>query len=73
MESAKISFQIAATKKRMIGGIGDVLFSIYTQTWKWERSHSFFSAPLKHVMIVRGQILLSRNDDEVNSISGKQV
>ena len=48
----------------MIGGIGDMLFSIYSQTEKWERSKSFFGEPLKHVVTVRGQILVSRTDDD---------
>ena len=48
----------------MIAGIGDMLFSIYSQTCKWDRSKSFFGEPLKHVITVRGQILVSRTDDD---------
>ena len=36
--------------KRMIGGIGDVLFSIFSQTWIWERSKGFFCEPLGHLI-----------------------
>ena len=50
--------------KRMIGGIGDMFFSISSHTWKWERSKSFFGEPLKHVKTVRGQIWVSRADDD---------
>ena len=50
--------------KRMIGGIGDMWFSICSQTWKWERSKSFFGELLKHVITRRGQILVSRTDDD---------
>ena len=45
------------------GGIGDMLFSIY-QTWRWERSKSFFGEPLKHVITVCGQNLVSKTDDD---------
>ena len=48
----------------MIGGIRGILFSIYSHTWKYERSKSFLGEPLKHVITVRGQILVSRTDDD---------
>ena len=49
-------------EKGMIGGIGNVLFSTYSQTLKWVRSKGFFGEPLKHVITVRGQILVSRTE-----------
>ena len=56
--------------KRMIGGIGNMLFSAYSQTSKWKRSKTFFGEPLKHVIILRGQILLSRTDDDLPAPRG---
>ena len=52
---AKVSLKISETEqpyqvKRMIRGIEDMLISIFSQTWKWERSKSFFGEPLKHVI-----------------------
>ena len=41
-----------------------MLFSIYSQTGKWERSKSFFGELLKHVITVRGKMLVSRTDDD---------
>ena len=66
---AKVSLNIAETEqlyqvKRMIGGIGDMLFSIYSQMWGWDRSKSFFGEPLKHVITIRGQNLVSRTDGD---------
>ena len=48
----------------MIGGIGNMLFSTYSQTSKCERSKGFFGEPLKHVITPRGQILVSSIDDD---------
>ena len=42
-----------------------MLFSIYSQTSKWERSKSFFGEPLKHVITIRGQILVNRTGDDL--------
>ena len=66
---AKVSLKIAETEqlyqaRRMIGGIGNMLFSIYSHTWKWERSKGFIGEPLKHVITLRGQILVRRTDDD---------
>ena len=51
--------------QRMIGGIGNVLF--YRPILKLEngKSKSFFGEPLKHVITIRGQILVSRTDDDL--------
>ena len=49
----------------MIGGIGDMLFSINPQTRKGVRSKGFFGEHLwGQVRTLRGQILVSRTDDD---------
>ena len=63
---SEVSLKIAGVEqlsqgKRMIGGIGHVLFSTYSQTYKWERSKGFFGEPLKHVISLRGQIFGKQN------------
>ena len=61
---AKVSHKVAETEqphmlKRKIGGIG------------WERSKSFFGEPLKHVITIRGQMLVSRTgDDSLPAVCG---
>ena len=57
---AKVSLKIAETEqpyhvKRMIGGIGNMLFLTDSQAHKLERSKGFFCEPLKHVITKRGQ------------------
>ena len=52
----------------MIGGVGNMLFSTCSQTWKWERSKDFFGEPLKDVISLRGQILVSKTDDDPPSL-----
>ena len=56
--SQPVSLRTAETEqlyqgRRMIGGFGDMLFSIYSHT-----------EPLKHVITVRGQILVSKTGDD---------
>ena len=43
----------------MIGGIGNMLFSIYFQNEKCAGSSAYFGEPLKHVITLCGQILVS--------------
>ncbi len=50
--------------KRMIRGIGRVLFSTYSQTWNLQDPVVTFGEPLGHVITPCGQILVSRTDDE---------
>ena len=48
----------------MIGGIGNVLLSTYSQTENGEDPLVFFGEPLNHVITIRGQILVSRTNDD---------
>ena len=51
--------------KGMIGGIGNMLLSTLSQTQKkWVRFCRFFWRTLEHVITPRGQILVSRTDDD---------
>ena len=47
-----------------IGGIGNVLFSTYSQTENGEDPLVSFGEPLNHVITIRGQILVSRTNDD---------
>ena len=48
----------------MTGGIGNVLLSTYSQTENGEDPLVFFVEPLNHVITFRGQILVSRTNDD---------
>ena len=48
----------------MIGGIGNVLFSTYSQTLNGLRSSGYFGEPLGQVITLRGPFLVSRTGDE---------
>ena len=48
----------------MIGGIGNVLLSTYSQSENGEDPLVFFGEPLNHVITMHGQILVSRTNDD---------
>ena len=50
--------------QRMIGGIGNLLLSTYSQTESGEGPLFSFGEPLNHVIPIRGQILVSRTNDD---------
>ena len=48
----------------MFGGIGNVLLSTYSQTENGEDPLVSFGEPLGHVITPRGEILVTRTDDD---------
>ena len=64
-----VSLRIAETEQlyqaqRMLGGIGNVLLSTYSQTENGEDPLVFLGEPLKHLITIRGRILVSRSNDD---------
>ena len=72
-DSFAISLRIAEVEQfssgqRMVGGVGNMLFSTCSQTWKLERSKGFFGGLPGHVITLCGQILVSRTGDDTPAL-----
>ena len=64
--------------RRMLGGIGNVLFSTLFSNFKWVRSSVTFGEPLMHVITLRGPFMASRklvirDDTSIRLICSRNV